>query len=388
MQRSALLLAALVAVAGCRDGVAIPEFAPRDSHPDSAAVRLTYNVRDDRVPVWSGDSIYFSTSGQPALSRAHEWIASMHRRGPIARVLLPDQGVASALPKRFGAPALSHDGRSIAIVEVTDTASLTMCSLIMCNGAAVPNRDQIPHIQGARLHVRQLREGPTPTQATLDIVFDGREPFVGPHPSGNFPVIMLRVHPFQQRYSRDRDQIFRPAFSPDGSRIAFSDGLNIHIWTIGGEAAVVPGTEDGVFPAWSPNGEWIAFSRLHRGTPADDLCECYGTPGRPPGEYYDRTVWSGAIQPARLTIMRPDGSGMRELGEGYAPAWTPDSRALVAQRSDTRLWSIPLDGAARVIEGTEAGHEPAFSAGGGLLAFARYVRQGNSDIWVVPFSNR
>jgi len=385
--RAHICACALLVLTGCRDAV-VPDYDRRGPHADTGAVRLTYSIRDDRVPTWRGDSLYYSTSGQPNLSRAHEWIAAIHRLGPIASVLLPDQGLTAAFPTRFGAPAISPDGSTIALVEVTDTASLALCGFIRCNGSDLTDRVGIPHIQAARLHVRQLQPDGSITTAVLDIAFDGREPFVGRHPSGLFPVVVMRAHPFQQRYSRDRDQIFRPAFSPDGDRIAFSDGLKIYVWQIGAAVTLIPGTDDGVFPAWSPDGEWIAFSRLQRGPPETGFCECWAPAASQPGEYYDRTVYGDAMDPPQVTLVRPDGSEMRELGEGYAPAWTPGGASVIVSRSDGFLWEIALDGAARRIDGTNGANEPAVSADGRFVAFARLVYPGNSDIWVVPRGER
>ena len=383
MRARMLILAALLA-AGCRDAASVPDFGVREPHTDSGTVRLTYSIRDDRTPVWRGDSVYYMTSGQPTVSRAHEWIAAIHRLGPVTRALLPDQDLTSALPKRFGAPALSGDGTSIAIVEVTDTSDLTTCSMIMCDSVALTDRGTVPHIRRARLHVRRLANARI-TEATLDIPFDGHERLPDPDPRGVSPVYALRVHPFHVRYSGDRDPVFRPSFSPDGNRIAFSDGLNVYVWTVGGAVTVLPGSADGVFPAWSPDGQWIAFSKLDRREPINDFCTCLGSTGRP-AEYYDRAVYASGRELTQLMLVRPDGTGLRELGEGYAPAWTPDGSGVVVSRSDGFLWEVPLSGTPRRIDATESGREPALSADGRLLAFARLVQPRNADIWIVPFT--
>jgi hypothetical protein len=85
-----------------------------------------------------------------------------------------------------------------------------------------------------------------------------------------------------------------------------------------------------------------------------------------------------------VTLVRPDGSDLREVGSGDDPAWHPDATGLVYRR-DGRLWISSLDGSGTVeIPGTEGGREPAVSPDGRSVAFAR-IDPGvmTHDIWVV-----
>ena len=59
------------------------------------------------------------------------------------------------------------------------------------------------------------------------------------------------------------------AISRDGSQLAFASGGRIYRRSLGElDVVAVPGTENGVFPAFSPDGKWLAFSytdgSLHR----------------------------------------------------------------------------------------------------------------------------
>lgn len=93
------------------------------------------------------------------------------------------------------------------------------------------------------------------------------------------------------------DQI-HPAWSPDGSWIAFADWETNTIRLVNPEgsasrAITPPNRFRSPFgPEWSPDGEWVAFSEL-------------GAPG----------IW----------VVRPDGSRLRQLTTiGNYPAWSPD----------------------------------------------------------------
>ena len=148
----------------------------------------------------------------------------------------------------------------------------------------------------------------------------------------------IRYHPFQRLFHEENPPLFRPSWDPGGSRVAFSDRLRVLLWDLASShAEAVPGTGDGVSPAWAPSGEWIAFTRLLRGDPIAATCTHSGFLG--PVCRQERVDY--AIRDRRIVLVRPDGSETRELGRGEDPAWTPDSGRLVFRR-DGGLWSVPL----------------------------------------------
>jgi Tol biopolymer transport system component len=145
------------------------------------------------------------------------------------------------------------------------------------------------------------------------------------------------------------------------------------------------GTDDGAWPAWSPDNQWIAYTRLPRGASSKVTCSCNGPSGFPI-EVQERTQYQGRLAPGILTLIHPDGSGKRELGEGEAPAWLPDGSGLIVRRAGA-LWRMNVDGSgAAQIAGTASGNSPAVSADGKYVAFARQNSGRDWDIWTVPLT--
>jgi Tol biopolymer transport system component len=127
---------------------------------------------------------------------------------------------------------------------------------------------------------------------------------------GNFDVWIIPAigaGGMEQVTSSSDDEV-HPAWSPDGRKIALSrttpnHGSNLWILDRGDQSVVELGP--GLFPDWSPTGEWIAFQK-----PSE----------RPP-------YWHG------IWIIRPDGSEVRQVlasaDFGAVDAsWSPDGSLL------------------------------------------------------------
>jgi Tol biopolymer transport system component len=153
-----------------------------------------------------------------------------------------------------------------------------------------------------------------------------------------------------------------PAFSPDGSKIAFSwrgeanDRPGIYVAsTSGGEATRLTESASYDYAAdWSPDGSQIAFFRV-------ELDRAHPLMVVPSGGGMARTLRAPVVG----SMFRPDVS------------WMPDGRALVMAMIDpdtqrSSLYHVPLDGspARRILKGTsDAIGESAISRDGRWLAY-------------------
>jgi Tol biopolymer transport system component len=183
------------------------------------------------------------------------------------------------------------------------------------------------------------------------------------NPDGSDPVDLI------ERYDNSIVvAAYAPAWSPDGTRIAFSGydhegsssggGANydVYVMNAGGSDLrnltksaddVARGASQGP-PVWSPDGTMIAFE---------------GDDGENDGLY----------------VMNADGTGFRRLADGLRPAWSPDgSRILFTMGRD--LYSISPDGtgAAQLTYSPGWDEQPTWSPDGTRIAFERSDGGANS----------
>lgn len=168
--------------------------------------------------------------------------------------------------------------------------------------------------------------------------------------------------PFLNEYSAE--------WSPDGKKIVFAglpvytdrlnesdlyimdgDGTNVQTLTsdAGGEA----------YPSWSPDGRWIAFTKVHSLTDAP-----------------------------RIEFVSPDGARRRALvapmhGLGHAPQWSPDGSKLLLVDWNLRLiYVMKVDGSGlrRLTYGNWHNNWPTWSPDGKQIVFSS-DRDGNYKLY-------
>ena len=163
-----------------------------------------------------------------------------------------------------------------------------------------------------------------------------------------------------------------PAWSPDGSKIAFRsfrDGRLGDIWVMSanGSSPVnltpdpLPAVTDERRPAWSPDGTYIAFASNRGGT---------------------LDIWT----------MRSDGSDLLQVTKDpdydTEPTWSPTGTQIAFRRSNDDISDLMVVGARgnRLTRLSAPGHElmPSWSPNGRIIAYSQFSPSGrNPQIYTV-----
>ena len=157
-----------------------------------------------------------------------------------------------------------------------------------------------------------------------------------------------------------------PAYSPDGSRIAFS--ANGGIWVVNNDGTnpnliTFEGTD--FHPSWSPDGTKIAFSSARTGTAQIFTVTPIGT---------DVTnISNNPLVNDRFPIFSPDGTKI-------AFQRTPSGLGAVG-----KIWTMNSNGAAQtqITLGLGNDERPSYSPDGTTIAFSTN-RDGNYEIYKTP----
>jgi TolB protein len=196
---------------------------------------------------------------------------------------------------------------------------------------------------------------------------------------------------------------YAPAWSPDGSKIAFACSVEICVMNADGSAIVQRTTGmRAEAPAWSPDGARIAFHADPTNTnwdiyvidaaggnivrltadPATDGFPDWSPDG---SKIAFRRIVSGISQ---ILVMNADGTGVVQLTSGQrgsTPAWSPDGSKIAFDSDRTgrgEIYLMNADGSGLVQVTTAGGVNPDWSLDGTRIVFYA-TRSNNTDIYAI-----
>ena len=165
-----------------------------------------------------------------------------------------------------------------------------------------------------------------------------------------------------KRLTRGREQDLSPAWSADGNRIAFvrESGAHHSVFVVrsdGSHLALL--VRDASAPAWSPDGRRLAFVRNHG-----------------------------------LWVIGADGGGERRIAsDAEGGTWSPDGRRIAFSSAGLGhakgIWIAQVDGGGESkLTGADDGGFPAWSPDGSAIAFVRGADdRTNGELWLVTSNN-
>ncbi|ACU74622.1 Periplasmic component of the Tol biopolymer transport system-like protein [Catenulispora acidiphila DSM 44928] len=200
-------------------------------------------------------------------------------------------------------------------------------------------------------------------------------------------------------------QIFEPAVSPDGSRVAFGDVASRAVWVAGvdGSRPVRISSPTGSAvdsePTWSPDGTSVFFTRragtaqIMKASADGDHDEAAvffptGTNDTEPSVAVngDLAFERNVNGTSTIFVLAAGAGSATPFANGARPAWSPDGSRLAYDRGSALLVKTRAGQESLIGTSGVQASRPAWAADGAHIAFEGSVPGHHRQIWVVDTS--
>lgn len=171
---------------------------------------------------------------------------------------------------------------------------------------------------------------------------DGQTIYFSSNQSGTFEIYSIDIDGNRlQRLTNGIGSLYAPELAPDGGRIIFANsGSGLWIMNPDGSEARAITFKDDIDPAWSPDGSMIAFASNHSGQRQLYVANANGKKVEKVTDLSNmggRSSWSpdgtklafyrGPAGDHDIYVINVNGSGLKRLtngGDNLGPSWSPD----------------------------------------------------------------
>jgi Tol biopolymer transport system component len=349
---------------------------------------ITNDAAVDWSPTWSPDGryVYFGSSRGGTMNL---WRIAVDEDS--GRVLAQPEPVTTPGPWS-GSFEFTADGRSLAYADLDERTTIWSAGFDPVAGTLTSPPRQA-------LHGRAIQ--------SIDLSRDGQTVVFSQRGQPWEALGVVRVDGTGwSRLTDDTDFHRLPNWSPDGSRVLFYMNRGSRVWTLRSDGSALteiplPAGDRGAYPIWSPDGLRMAVTLANSNAVAildmtsspPRMADRVDAPARgirpfswsPDGRWIAGSTMSGTRD--ELTVLDLQTRTQRLLTtDASSPAWLPDSRHVIFNRSTHAVMLDTVTGRERPVLRVDRpfdhwGRSLSLSKDGRTLAYLQFQTEG--DVWLM-----